>query len=380
MSNVFSSNPLVSVVVPAYNMERFLEATLRSALAQTFRDIEVVVVDDGSTDRTGAIADAFAAADPRVRVLHVQNGGVARARNIGIEAARGAWVAMLDADDVWHPDKIAAQVEDLSARKGSDWAASYVLSRGIDIDGRVIPAGRPIVAEGYMPARHLFAKFVGNGSALMVRRDVALAVGGYDPSWAERGLGGCEDLDFELKVARHWRFAAVPRYLVGYRGYPGNMSSNHPRMARAVVATVDHHLDGMPWLAPWARRLITADAHAYAYFLSLSAQSLADMARHMRVVAFYDPLIAARLLAVTLLKRLPMSIWYSIGPAPAPATNRRPFFDYHPDETRPMHAGRLRRRRIERLGDLDEARYAALPVRDAGRLAEGREMLRNGTG
>jgi glycosyltransferase involved in cell wall biosynthesis len=99
--------PLTSVVIPAYNAELFLERTLRSALRQTHSNLEVIVVDDGSTDKTRAIAAAAATTDDRVRIISVPNGGVAKARNIGIAEANGEFVAFLDADDLWHPTKIA---------------------------------------------------------------------------------------------------------------------------------------------------------------------------------------------------------------------------------------------------------------------------------
>ena len=103
--------PLVSVIVPVYNGERFLRAALDSALAQTFQDIEIIVVDDGSKDSSGAIADEYAARNPgKFVVIHAQNGGVVPARNAGIAVARGRYLAMLDADDEWMPHHLAASV------------------------------------------------------------------------------------------------------------------------------------------------------------------------------------------------------------------------------------------------------------------------------
>src|SRR5436309_14667644 len=101
------SKPLVSVVIPVYNGERYLADAIQSVLDQTYRNFEVIVVDDGSTDRSAEIAKRFGEA---VRYVYRTNGGVCKARNAGIAAARGAYIAFLDQDDLWLHDKLAAQV------------------------------------------------------------------------------------------------------------------------------------------------------------------------------------------------------------------------------------------------------------------------------
>jgi glycosyltransferase involved in cell wall biosynthesis len=257
-----SMQQLVSIIVPAYNAERFLARTLRAALRQTYVTFEMIVIDDGSTDSTGAVARAFAQSDERVRVISVPNGGVAKARNIGIGEAAAELVAFLDADDLWHPTKLERQVAALDGMK--DAAAVYTLSRDIDVDDRVLGSGRQAVFNGYAFARHLYVKPIGNGSTLLVRRESALAVGGFEPSWAARGIGGCEDLDFELKLAARYAMAAVPLYLVGYRRYPGNMSSDKLRMARAAVGTITSHVEHRPQLPDWAAKAALVEISAYA--------------------------------------------------------------------------------------------------------------------
>jgi glycosyltransferase involved in cell wall biosynthesis len=253
---------LISIIVPAYNAERFIARTLRSALGQTYVTLEMIVIDDGSTDSTGAVARAFAQSDERVRVISVPNGGVAKARNIGLSEAAGELVAFLDADDVWHPTKLERQVAALDEMK--DAAAAYTLSRDIDVDDRVLWSSRRAAFNGYAFARHLYIRPIGNGSTLLVRRERALAVGGFEPSWAARGIGGCEDLDFELKLAARYPLAAVPLYLVGYRRYPGNMSSDKLRMARAAVATITSHVVLCPRLPDWAAKAALVEISAYA--------------------------------------------------------------------------------------------------------------------
>lgn len=262
--------PLVSVVIPAYNAERFIERTLRSALAQTYPNLEIIIIDDGSTDGTPAIAKSATTVDRRVRCIRTVNGGVAFARNRGISESTGRFIAFLDADDLWHPAKIELQVASLMSGTAMDAAAAYALHRVIDPDDRIVGESAAFVCSGYTFARLLYAKFVGNGSSLLVRREAAIAVGGFDSAWAARGLGGCEDLDFELKIAAKHRFVAVQQYLVGYRVSPGNMSSDKVRMAKAIVATVDHHIDLHPELPRWAARMARAATHEYALGLLLT--------------------------------------------------------------------------------------------------------------
>ena len=254
----------VSVVIPAYNAETFLERTLRSALRQTHRNLEVLVIDDGSTDGTRAIAETFAQEDERVRVITIPNGGVANARNIGMKAASADFVAFLDADDLWHPSKIELQLAAFTGPEGDGIAAVYTLRRTIDLHDRAIDQGGGLGCTGFMLARLLYAKPIGNGSALLVRREAALKVGGYDPTWAARGIGGCEDLDFELRIAAHHRFALVPLCLVGYRVYPGNMSSNGVRMSRAALATVERHVQLHPELPKIAVRYALSSTLEYS--------------------------------------------------------------------------------------------------------------------
>lgn len=109
--NAKREKPLVSVIMPAYNAEKYIETAIRSVLLQTYKNWELLILDDGSTDRTAEIAEKFANEDPRIRVLlNPKNMGVARTRNRGFDEAEGEWAALLDSDDVWHSDKLEKQL------------------------------------------------------------------------------------------------------------------------------------------------------------------------------------------------------------------------------------------------------------------------------
>ena len=106
-----TESPLISVIVPAYNAEIFIRRTLDSILAQTYTNIEILVVDDGSQDRTAEIVESFVEKDSRVTLLKQKNAGVATARNLAIEKSRGEYIAPIDADDIWYPQKLEKQVQ-----------------------------------------------------------------------------------------------------------------------------------------------------------------------------------------------------------------------------------------------------------------------------
>ncbi|MGR4846234.1 glycosyltransferase family 2 protein [Rhizobium sp. LARHSG275] len=259
------TQPLVSVVIPAFNASRYIERTLRSAGRQTYRNLEIIVVNDGSTDDTAKMVEQVALEDSRIRLLSTANRGVAAARNTGIQASSGRFLAFLDADDLWHQTKIEKQVNALN-RRSLQWAAVYVPHYVINHDDEIIRSCHSDVARGYIYARHLTFKYVGNGSALLVRRDVALEIGGFDSSYAAAGIGGCEDLDFELRLAARYHIEVIPERLVGYRQYPGNMSSNHLQMGQSALEVIRRSLAANPQLPQYAMLSATIATHKYAFW------------------------------------------------------------------------------------------------------------------
>jgi len=294
---------LISVVIPAYNAEVFIERTIRSVQAQTHPELEIIVVDDGSTDGTAALVEALVREDPRVVLVPKSNGGVASARNLGLKMARGEFVAFLDADDLFHPDKLERQLSALDDNPDCD--SAFVLPAFIDLQDRI---------EWYGPRHDARTKFslpsqlvlhpVGNGSSLLVRRAAAVAVGGYDSSYAAADAGGVEDLDFELKLVARAPMVMVPHYLLGYRIYSGNMSSNRPRMARAMIAVVERAVERFPGLPSEAITLARRSAFLYAFTANLQGRSLGGAWQLFVRYASTDPIGAPSTIALSYLGKI----------------------------------------------------------------------------
>lgn len=238
---------LVSVIVAAYNAEHTIGETLRSVLAQTWRSIEVIVVDDGSHDNTAACVLALAAGDDRIRLLRQTNRGVATARNLAIAVARGEYVAPVDADDVWAPHKLQRQVECLRASP-ADTALVYGWWSWIDADGRFLDRSPRWHEQGWVLERLVEINFIGNASVPLFTREALLRQGGYDARLRDLDAQGCEDWDLALKVAEHHRVAVVPEILVGYRRHRSSMSGGCDAMWASGCRVLDELAARQPGL------------------------------------------------------------------------------------------------------------------------------------
>lgn len=221
--------PLVSVVIPAYNAARFIGRTLHSAVGQTYPNMEIIVVDDGSTDATPQIVQSFCERDRRVVLVRKQNGGVASARNLGIQKSSGELIAPLDSDDVWYPEKLTEQVT-LMQTCDENVGLVYCWSKIIDEEDR------PIVDithsfEGNVVAHLMFSNFLGNGSCALIRRSCFDTVGLYNGATTP-----CEEWDMYLRIAERFEYRLVPKILVGYREVLTSLSANFRRMERAFGA------------------------------------------------------------------------------------------------------------------------------------------------
>lgn len=239
------SSELVSVVVPAYNAAGTLDETLRSVRAQTHRALDIVVVDDGSTDATAAVAQAHMDADPRVRLIRQANGGVAAARNTGWRAARSDYIALIASDDLWAPAMLEKLLAAMQAG-GSRIGVSYCFFTKIDAEGMAPPFHYPDPCTGDVLDKILLHNFVGCGSTMLVRREALLATDGFYDSLRAAGAQGCDDYLFCCRAAEHFHYACVPEVLVGYRDTPGGISSSAGRMLRSWMLVAEQMIARQP--------------------------------------------------------------------------------------------------------------------------------------
>jgi glycosyltransferase involved in cell wall biosynthesis len=229
---------LVSIVIAAYNAEPYIAGTCRSALAQTYRSIEVIVVDDGSTDRTAEIVREMSTSDARLRLIQQPNLGVAAARNCGIEAASGEFVAPLDADDVWNHQKVARQVERFK-ECGPGAGLVYCWWAWLDADKLMLDRSPRWEVEGRVHDKLVEVNFTGGGSVPLYRRTSIQQVGGYSVSMRDQGGQGCEDWDLAIRVAEEFDVAVVSAVLVGYRRLPDSMSADCEAMWRSKTQVME---------------------------------------------------------------------------------------------------------------------------------------------
>lgn len=212
--------PKVSVVLPAYNAALFIQQTIASITAQSFGDFEIIVVDDGSVDATSEIA---AAQDSRVRIVQQHNQGIAVARNVGISHARGEWIAFMDHDDLWHPQKLKAQCEVL----GTDPGCAIVYGEFLRWDP-LTPPNFPdkeiditrVVADlsGFILPQLVRTNWVLLSTA-MIRRNVFETVGLFDPA-----MPPADDWDLMIRAAEHYRFVKLAQKVALYRVHGGQTS------------------------------------------------------------------------------------------------------------------------------------------------------------
>ncbi|MGF1497019.1 MAG: glycosyltransferase family 2 protein [Elainellaceae cyanobacterium] len=249
--------PRISVIIPTYNGDRYLDAALASVLAQTSPAAEIIAVDDGSTDGTRACLERYG---DRLHCIYQENQGVAIARNRGVQAAQGEMIAFLDQDDLLRPDKLAQQ----GAVLADEPTLGFVSSgwQILDAVGSVKSEVRPWQdASDTDPSTWLIWKPVFLG-AMLFRKAALEAVGGFDPRFQQTS-----DVDLVLRlVATGWPWRWTPVPTVGYRQHDTNASRNVSQQAQELERVLDH-LFGQPNLSDTMRQL-EADSRYQSYVWS----------------------------------------------------------------------------------------------------------------
>ena len=223
--------PLVSIIIPCYRQGHFLGATVDSALAQSHRAVEVIVVNDGSDDRTDEVARGYG---HRIKYVSQPNQGLAAARNTGIRASAGAYLLFLDSDDLLHPDAVAWQVEAAGGRDNVLCAMGYRRFEQVDeFSAEVLPPRVP------SPTSELLTTCFGPPHSFFAPRVRVVATGGFNPV-----PPGCEDFDLWVRLVLAG-CEVIPVYRAGayYRQHPNSMSRNERMMARSYAHVLRQGLD-----------------------------------------------------------------------------------------------------------------------------------------
>ena len=224
-------NPKVSVIIPNYNYEKFIAATVESVLSQTYGNIEIIIIDDGSKDNSLEVLKQFG---DKIRVIEQKNAGVSVARNHGVSLSTGEYIAFLDADDIWLPEKLERQIEKFN----SDAEIGLVHCSMTLINPKEEPIGEMNNGqEGFVSEEFLLFErgvVVGAGSTALVKRSIFDEVGGFDLR-----LSTAADWDFCYQVSRKHKIGFVPEPLVLYRMHGTNMHGNINAMEHDMLLGFD---------------------------------------------------------------------------------------------------------------------------------------------
>lgn len=208
--------PKISIVIPAYNAELTIKETIESVQKQTLSDFELIVINDGSTDRTLEILQSIE--DHRLKIFSYLNGGLSVARNRGISQVTGEFIAFLDADDFWKSDKLERQLAALEQHP--DAGVAYSWTYFMNEREKCLFLGSRLFYEGNVYADLLLKNFLANGSNPLIRRQAIESVGEFDST-----LSHFADWEYWLRLARNWPFVVVPDYQIFYRQSSSTMSS-----------------------------------------------------------------------------------------------------------------------------------------------------------
>lgn len=255
--------PAISVIIPAYNIANYIETALNSLRLQSFQNFEALIVDDGSTDQTPEKVIHFCNKDERFQLLKKKNGGLSSARNYGIQHARGQYIALLDGDDAYAPEKLATHIEILESQPdvGVVYSASRIMRNDDKLTGFTL-SGRPIHKD--LLVALLYKNFLGHGSNGIFRRSLIDQVGTFDEA-----LRSAEDVDFWLRIAatstQFWR---VRKPLAYYRVRPSGLSFNVSQMERSGEQVIESAYRRSPQRLEKA--MPTARAYLYRYLARLA--------------------------------------------------------------------------------------------------------------
>lgn len=275
---------LVSVIVPVYNREKIVGKTLGSIVAQSYPSVETIVVNDGSTDGTQSVLEAYKERYPgKVVAIDQANAGQVRARNRGIAESRGEFIAFLDSDDTWDEEKLSLQMPLFRGNVGLVYCGIHE----VDTNGGIVATVLPEPGLRGDIYRHLLVRNRMTGGSVVVTRKALEEVGLFDESFR-----AAENWDLWIRISRRFAVDFVDKPLVSYLKHPGNMSRDGERMSHASWSILQKHLPS----APSDPNLKKTYLQAYAnYYYQRGVQSFGEYnfaeARRMFIKSWkYRPL------------------------------------------------------------------------------------------
>lgn len=271
-----TQQPIVSVVIPMYNVAKYIKGAIECVLNQTYQHFEIICVDDGCVDDTVKIVESFK--DERIKIVSQHNQGLAAARNTGINNSQGMYVALLDADDLWCSSKLAEHVHHLQTNPFV--GVSYCQSLFIDEEGKALGIGQYPKLDHITQRDILCRNPVGNGSAAVIRRQALNDIGKielvdhhFTINYFDPELRQSEDLEFwvRLSLNTQWRFEGINKALTFYRVNDSGLSANIERQYDSWRSAIDRNREAHEDFFDNYGKL--AEAYQKRYFARRAVQS-----------------------------------------------------------------------------------------------------------
>jgi len=272
------AKPTVSVIIPAYNVERFIVQAIDSVLNQTISELEIIVVNDGSEDGTNKAVEQFD--DVRIRMIFKENGGCASARNAGVKIARGNFISFLDGDDYWLPDKLERELAWFESHPHADLVFS--LSLAVNEEGDNLGILKTGKHRSFSFEDLLIENPVGNGSSVLIKKEALDQTGPFDES-----LPASSDCDMWLRIAKlhHNNFICLPKVLTCYRRRRFQTTGDYRRMAKAYELVLEKARLIDPEVIQQTERLSRCNASRYHAFIAYETGDL-KVARALLMKSF----------------------------------------------------------------------------------------------
>ncbi|MFB2895268.1 glycosyltransferase [Aerosakkonemataceae cyanobacterium BLCC-F50] len=295
--------PLISVIIPVYNGEATIKETIASVLNQTFKDFELIVINDGSTDSTLDVVSSIQ--DPRIKVFSYPNGNQAVSRNRGLSHATGEYISFIDADDLWTPDKLEAQLKAL--QENPQAAVAYSWTDLIDEEGNFIRGGAKIYWKGESHARLLLNDFIESGSNVLIRAEAFQEVGKFDES-----LPPAEDWDMWIRLAARYHYIVVPSIQVLYRVRTNSSSTNVLKMEQVSLRIIEQRYAEAPESIQHLKWYSLGNRYKYLVFKALEGLPVRQRGltaiRLLWQAVKYDPVLLQRRIIWKVLLRIAITV------------------------------------------------------------------------